>query len=68
VHYVRAVTLGEEAGQMQGGRAPLTLAALRTGRLSLLRSTGATNIADGLRHYGAAPQRICALLGVPTGL
>jgi hypothetical protein len=44
------------------------LAALRTGLLSLLRRAGATNSADGLRHYGASPRRICALLGVPTGL
>ena len=68
VHDVRNVTLGEDAGQIHRGRAPQALAALRTGLLSLLRRAGATNSADGLRHYGASPRRICALLGVPTGL
>jgi predicted transposase YbfD/YdcC len=68
VHYVRDVTLGEDAGQVWRGAAPQALAALRNGILSLLRWQGATNIADALRHYGASVQRIFALIGVPSGL
>ncbi len=68
VHYVRDVTLGEDAGQIHRGSAPHALAALRNGVLSLFRSQGVTNIADGVRHYGAAPRRICALIGLPAGL
>lgn len=65
VHYVRDVTLGEDAGQVHRGHAPQALAALRNGIISLLRSKGATNIADALRHYGASPLRALTLIGVP---
>ncbi len=68
VHYVRDVTLGEDAAQMHSGDAPQAVAALRNGILSLLRSKGATNIADALRHYGASLHRIFARIGVPSGL
>jgi predicted transposase YbfD/YdcC len=68
VHYVRDVTLGEDAGQIHSGNAPQVLAALRNGIINLLRSTGATNIADALRHYGASIPRVFALIGVPARL
>ncbi len=65
VHYVRDVTLGEDAGQMRVGQAPQALAALRNGLLTLLRSTGVTNIADAIRHYAASVPETLALIGVP---
>ncbi len=65
VHYVRDVTLGEDAGQIHVGNAPHALAALRNGVLSLLRSKGRTSIADALRHYGASLQQAFELIGVP---
>jgi predicted transposase YbfD/YdcC len=68
VHYVRDVTLGEDAGQIRVGAAPQALAALRNGILSVLRSRGETRIADALRHYGASPARIFSLIGVPSRL
>ena len=68
VHYVRDVTLGEDAGQIRCGSAPQALAALRNGIISLLRSQGVTQIADALRHHGASPQRALALIGVPFSL
>ena len=68
VHYVRDVTLGEDAGQIWVGHAPQVLAALRNGILSLLRSKGVTNIADALRHYGASVHRAFELIGIPAGL
>lgn len=68
VHYIRNVTLAEDAGQMRVGQAPQALAALRNGILNVLRGRGVTNIADALRHYGAALPRVFALIGVPPGL
>ena len=65
VHYVRDVTLGEDAGQIHVGQAPQALAALRNGLLTLLRSTGVTNIADAIRHYAASLPETFALIGVP---
>lgn len=69
VHYVRDVTLGEDAGQTWTGRAPQALAALRNGLLSLLRALGWTHIADALRHYGAyAARAIQVLSATPARL
>jgi predicted transposase YbfD/YdcC len=65
VHYVRDVTLAEDAGQIHVGNAPHALAALRNGLLNLLRSKGVTSIADALRHYGASLQHAFELIGVP---
>ena len=65
VHYVRDVTMGEDAGQIHVGQAPHALAALRNGLLTLLRSTGVTNIADALRSYAASLEETLALIGVP---
>ena len=65
VHYVRNVSLGEDAGQVRMGQAPQALAALRNGLLTLLRSTGVTNIADALRHYAASLQETLAFIVVP---
>jgi len=63
VHYVRDVTLGEDACQVRAGNAPQALAALRNALLSLLRVRGWTNIAAALRHYGAYATRALTLLG-----
>ncbi len=49
LHYVRDVTLGEDASRVRTGAAPQVLAALRNAVLALLRATGATNIAATLR-------------------
>ena len=65
VHSVRDVRMGEDAGQIRTGQAPQALAALRNGLLTLLRSTGVTQIADALRHYAAHLDETLALIGVP---
>ena len=49
LHYVRDVTLGEDASRVRSGAAPQVLAALRNAVLALLRASGATNIAAALR-------------------
>lgn len=65
VHHVRDVTMGEDANQMRVGNAPQVLAALRNAILNLIRSKGWTNVADGLRHYGAFVHRALALVTSP---
>jgi len=65
-HYVRDVTLGEDACQMHVGAAPQALAAVRNGLLSLLRQAGWRNIAAGLRHYGTSITDTLQLIGIPS--
>jgi predicted transposase YbfD/YdcC len=67
LHYVRDVTLGEDASQVRSGSAPQILAALRNVTVALLRRAGHTNIAAALRatawqSQAGAPLR---LLGIP---
>jgi hypothetical protein len=68
VHYVRDVTFGEDASRIHVGHAPQVMAALRNGLLTLLRSTGVTNIADALRSYAASLPETFELLGGPLGV
>jgi predicted transposase YbfD/YdcC len=56
VHYVRDVTLGEDAGQAARGATAQGLAAVRNGVLTLLRRQGWRNIADAVRTYAASVQ------------
>ena len=64
LHYVRDVTMKEDASQVRSGSAPQVMAALRNTTLGLLRQTGATNIAAALRHYSYKPLEALALLGI----
>ncbi len=66
VHYVRDVTMGEDAHQIRSGNAPQMLAALRNSIIGLIRNKGWTNIADALRHYGASAH--CALMLIASPL
>ena len=64
LHYVRDVTLGEDASQVRTGAAPQVMAALRNVVLGLLRSGGETNIAAAIRRIGWAPGQALAILGL----
>jgi predicted transposase YbfD/YdcC len=64
LHYVRDVTLGEDASQVRSGAAPEILAALRNAVIGLLRQAGWTNIAAGLRRTGWQPGAALNLLGI----
>lgn len=67
LHYVRDVTLGEDASQIRSGAAPQVLAALRNAILGLLRQHGWTNIAEALRHFAWSPGAALRLLDLhPT--
>ena len=60
LHYVRDVTLGEDASQVRTGAAPQVMAALRNVVLGLLRSGGETNIAAAIRRIGWTPGQALA--------
>jgi predicted transposase YbfD/YdcC len=64
LHYVRDVTLGEDASQVRSAAAPQVLAALRNAVLGLLRQHGYTNIAEALRHFAWTPGAALRLLGL----
>jgi len=68
-HYVRDVTMGEDAGRAHTGSTAHALAAWRNGVLTLLRRAGWRNIADALRAYAASVDAALRLIGaMPTGL
>jgi len=52
-HYVRDVTMGEDANRTWSGSGPQVLAALRNAAISHLRSAGSGNIAASLRRNAA---------------
>ena len=53
LHYVRDVTMGEDANRTRTGSGPQVLAALRNLAVSKLRLEGISNIAAGLRRNAA---------------
>jgi predicted transposase YbfD/YdcC len=62
VHYVRDVTMREDAGQVRAGHAPHVLAALRNALLNLYRANGGHNMSDAMRYYGSKVSRAFHLL------
>jgi len=64
LHYVRDVTLGEDACQVRSDRAPANLAACRNTALNLLRLRDVTNIAAALRRHAMYPRTALALMGI----
>jgi len=61
-HWVRDVTYDEDRSQVRAGNAPQVMATLRNTAISLLRLTGATNIAASLRHHATRTERPLNLL------
>ncbi|WP_368862435.1 ISAs1 family transposase [Frankia sp. Mgl5] len=57
LHWVRDVTFGEDLSQVRTGNAPQTMASLRNLAITILRLTGATNIAAGIRYHARRPER-----------
>jgi predicted transposase YbfD/YdcC len=55
LHWVRDMSLGEDACRVRTGEAPEILAAIRNSVLRLIRSTGLTEIAATLRRHAAKP-------------
>jgi predicted transposase YbfD/YdcC len=61
-HWVRDVVYDEDRSQIRTGNGPHVMATLRNTAISLLRLSGATNIAASLRHHAAAIDRPIKLL------
>lgn len=61
LHWVRDVTMGEDANRTRTGSGPQVLAALRNAAIAQLRTSGSTNIAASLRRNSA---RVVDLLKV----
>jgi predicted transposase YbfD/YdcC len=64
LHYVKDVTLGEDASQTHVGAAADVFAMLRNIVISLLRRDGHRDIAAQLRRYSSCPHEALALLGL----
>lgn len=62
LHYVRDVTLGEDACRVRSGSAPQLLAALRNTAIGLLKRLGVPNKAAALRRHAAKPLEAMALV------
>jgi hypothetical protein len=58
LHWVRDVTMGEDANRTRVGSGPQVLAALRNATISQLRLLGSTNIAASLRRNAARVQEV----------
>ena len=63
-HYVRDVTLGEDASRIRTGAGPEVMAAFRNAAIGFLRSTGVTNIAEAVRRNAARVDDLFAKLGI----
>ena len=55
LHYVRDVTFKEDKSQVRAGHIPQVMATLRNAAITLMRMTGATNIAAACRRNAAQP-------------
>src|SRR3954469_7944381 len=62
-HYVRDVSLGEDARRLRKGSGPEGMAAIRNATIGFLRASGATNIAEALRRNGNRVLDLFAKLG-----
>jgi len=63
-HYVRDVTLGEDASRIRKGGGPQIMAALRNAAIGFLRATGATNIAEAIRRNACQVGKLFTKLGI----
>ncbi|MGH3966391.1 MAG: ISAs1 family transposase [Pseudonocardiaceae bacterium] len=62
LHWVRDVTYDEDRSQIRTGTGPRAMGSLRNLAVSMLRLSGATNIAQALRHHAWDPLQPVALL------
>lgn len=57
LHWVRDLVFDEDRSQIRTANGPRVMASLRRLAISILRLTGAINIAAALRHYARRPNR-----------
>ena len=65
LHYVRDVTLGEDACRVRRGTAPQVLAALRNSVVHLLQGVEAESRAAAIEHLSVKPNEAMTLIGLP---
>jgi IS4 transposase len=65
LHYVRDVTLGEDACRVRKGSAPQVLAAVRNAVVHLLSGLEVPSHAAAIRRLNAHPEEALALLELP---
>jgi hypothetical protein len=65
LHYVRDVTLGEDACRVRKGSAPQVLAAVRNAVIHLLAGVEAPSHAAAIRRLNAHPEEALDLLDLP---
>jgi predicted transposase YbfD/YdcC len=63
-HYVRDVTMGEDASRVRTGSAPQALAAFRNVAIGWLRTRGVDNVAAALRRNAARVPDLFRALGI----
>ena len=64
LHYVRDVTMGEDACRVRTGSAPQVLAGLRNAVLALLKRDGQPNIAAAVRSCAVHVSKALRLVGI----
>ena len=63
-HYVRDVTMGEDASRIRKRSGPEVMAAFRNATIGLLRTMGVTNTAEALRRNASQVGQLFARLGI----
>jgi len=63
LHYVKDVTLGEDASTLHKGAGPIVMAMLRDTAVSVLHRAGWRTIAARLRYHSTHPETALALCG-----
>ncbi len=66
LHYVRDVTLGEDACRVRKGNAPQVLATLRNAAVHLLEGVQAESRTAATEHLTARTREALELLGLPS--
>lgn len=65
LHYVRDMTLAEDACRVRSGSAPQVLAALRNAVVHLLSGTGAASHREAIENLQVHPEKAHKLIGIP---
>jgi hypothetical protein len=64
LHYVKDVSLGEDACRVRTKSSPQILAGVRNAVVSLFRRDGGNNIAAALRHHAVKISKAFTLIGI----
>jgi predicted transposase YbfD/YdcC len=63
-HYVRDVTMGEDASRIRKQSGPQVMAAFRNAAIGVMRTLGVTNVAEELRRNASQVANLFAKLGI----